>query len=135
MEKHPSWDVFWPSFTLSLANVDLFSLSFVCLFVFCFFPPQNKSGDMYKAAAFSAYMKTLLFGPRGMLASVNVLRSSFINWASGKELVFLVFVVALLCFFCFVLHGLGLAFVLFLFAFLNLLTDLFFSLLFSPFER
>jgi len=43
----------------------------------------------------------------------------------------------LLCFvfFCFVLHGLGLAFVLFLFAFLNLLTDLFFSLLFSPFER
>ena len=68
---------------------------------------------MYTAAAFSTYMKTLLFGPRGMLASVNVLRSSFINWASGKELVFLVFVVALLCFFlfCFAWVRVGFCFV------------------------
>ena len=46
---------------------------------------------MYTAAAFSAHMKSLLFGLTGKLASVNVLRSSFITWAYGKEWV---------CFFC-----------------------------------
>jgi len=65
-----------------------FSLSFFfdCLFMFCFFvSPQNKNGDMYTAAAFSAHMKSVLFGLTGKLASVNVLRSSFITWAYGKE--------------------------------------------------
>jgi len=54
--------------------------------MFCFFvSPQNKNGDMYTAAAFSAHMKSVLFGLTGKLASVNVLRSSFITWAYGKE--------------------------------------------------
>ena len=68
---------------------------------------------MHTAVPFSAHMKSVLFGLTGKLASINVLRSSFITWAFGKEWV---------CFWFWL--------VLFLFHFLRLLTDLFFSLLF-----
>ena len=52
---------------------------------------------MYTAAAFSAHMKTVLFGLTGKLASVNVLKSSFITCAYGKEWVCFCCCFALFC--------------------------------------
>ncbi|XP_068737978.1 uncharacterized protein [Montipora capricornis] len=49
-----------------------------------FFFLQNKKVDHFTAASFSAHLKSVLYGLTGKLASINILRSTFITWAYDK---------------------------------------------------
>ena len=46
---------------------------------------QDKNGDHFTAASFSAHLRSVLHGLTGKLASINILRSSFITCAYDKS--------------------------------------------------